>query len=237
VTPAACKAALVAATAEPYRAAGRFAWHFARGKLAGDPVFTMILSLGLIPDGARILDLGSGQGLLASWLLTARAHFEAGAWCPAWPQPPRVESIRGIELKAADVARAVSALGTRAANEPGDIRTADFGRANVVVILDVLHYLDFADQEAVLARVRAALPSGGRLLLRVGDATPSLTFWISTWVDRLVMLARGHGRVQLHCRTLTVWRELLRTAGFQAAPVAASSGTPFANVLLVAQAV
>jgi SAM-dependent methyltransferase len=236
VTPAACRAALVTAAAEPYRATGRFAWHFARGKLGGDPVFTMILSLGLIPDGARILDLGSGQGLLASWLLAARRSFEAGAWCEAWPPAPRAASIHGIELKGADVARAVGALGSRATNEQGDIRFADFGRADVVVILDVLHYLDYADQDAVLARVRAALPPGGRLLLRVGDAARGMAFRISTWVDRLVMLARGHGCVRLHCRPLAAWREALSARGFESAPLPASAGTPFANVLLLAEA-
>src|SRR5262249_53534098 len=59
--------ALVAAAALRYRAAGRFAYYFARGKLAGDPAFRAVLERGLVADGA-VLDIGCGQGLLAAWL-------------------------------------------------------------------------------------------------------------------------------------------------------------------------
>ena len=47
-----------------YRSCGRFAYHFARGKLLGDPAFPHLLEQGLIGRGARVLDLGCGQGLL-----------------------------------------------------------------------------------------------------------------------------------------------------------------------------
>ena len=63
---------LVDKAAAPYRASGRFAYHFARGKLGGDPVFAGLLLHGLIPHQVRILDIGCGQGLLASWLHAAR---------------------------------------------------------------------------------------------------------------------------------------------------------------------
>jgi hypothetical protein len=40
---------------------------------------------------------------------------------------------------------------------------------DLVVILDVLHYVDHAAQAALLARVRRRWHPQGRLLLRVGD--------------------------------------------------------------------
>ena len=53
----------------------------------------------------------------------------------------------------------------------GDMRSAALPPCDLVVILDVLHYVDKAAQRALLQRVYDALrPSGGRLLLRVGDA-------------------------------------------------------------------
>lgn len=66
-------------------APGRFAYHFARGKLGGDPVFLALLERGLLSDRARILDLGCGQGLLAAWLLAARRQFESGELLAAGP--------------------------------------------------------------------------------------------------------------------------------------------------------
>ncbi len=65
---------------EPYRQAGRIAYHLARGKLRGDPVFRAILELGLLRGYPRILDLGCGQGLLAAWLRAAAHCYERGTW-------------------------------------------------------------------------------------------------------------------------------------------------------------
>ena len=232
---AAARARLVDAAAAPYRAAGRFAWHFARGKLGGDPAFAALLERGLIPDGGRLLDLGCGQGLLASWLLAAQALQAAGNWPAGWPAPPRPERIDGVELMPRDVARARAALGAAATFAAGDIRTADYGRADTVVILDVLHYIPPAGQDAVLRRVRAALSPGGTLLLRVGDAGGGWGFRWSNWVDHAVMFARGHGYVRLHCRRLSDWTLALAALGFRVESIPMSQGTPFANVLLVAR--
>ena len=50
------------------------------------------------------------------------------------------------------------------------MRTAVLPACDLVVILDVLHYVDPAAQAGVLRRVLDALAPGGRLLLRIGDA-------------------------------------------------------------------
>ena len=230
---------LAQAAAAAYRPAGRYAWHFARGKLAGDPAFAGLLQRGLIPTGARILDLGCGRGLLAAWLRAAQALHAAGDWPAGWPAPPGSASVRGIELRARDVNLARAALGHGAdpacAFEHGDLRSADFGRADAVVILDVLHYLDLAAQDGVLARVRDALTDGGVLLLRVGDAGAGLRYRLSAWVDRVVARARGQRGMRLHGRPLAAWVGALQALGFAVDAVPMSAGTLFANVLLVAR--
>jgi len=228
------RSSLLDAASEPYRSAGSFAWHFARGKLGGDPAFTGLLERGLIPDGGRLLDLGCGQGLLASWLLAARAQFDVGNWPATWSAPPRLATIAGIELMSCDVERARAALGESAGFIAGDIRSTEFGRADAIVILDVLHYIGFAEQDAVLRRVRDALQPSGALLLRVGDAGAGWRFRWSNWVDHVVMFVRGHGYVRLCCRRVSDWREALGALGFRVEAIPMSAGTPFANVLLVA---
>ncbi|MGH8625223.1 MAG: class I SAM-dependent methyltransferase [Gammaproteobacteria bacterium] len=225
--------ALLDAAAAPYLSAGHFAWHFARGKLAGDPAFLALLERGLIPDNARILDLGCGQGLLASWLLSARALFEAGHWPTQWPAAPKPMAYRGVELMPRDVRRARRALGGRAEFVLGDLRTADFGKSDAVVILDALHYLDYCAQDDVLSRVRDTLVPAGVLLMRAGDATGGLPFRISNWVDHLMAFTRGHRLSRLYCRSLQDWQALLRQLSFAVESVPMSQGTPFANVLLV----
>src|SRR5580658_2369657 len=114
-------AALLDTACEPYRGAGRFAYHFARRKLRTDPVYRAILELGLLLGRARVLDLGCGQGLLAAWLRAAECCYERGSWPRAWPPAPRNQSTRGIELMARDVERARCALGPASEVSHGDI--------------------------------------------------------------------------------------------------------------------
>jgi SAM-dependent methyltransferase len=228
--------ALLDAASAPYRKAGRFAYHFARGKLGTDPVYRAILELGLLQRHRRILDLGCGQALLSAWLLAAARCYEWGTWPPGWPVPEQRQSFRGIELMPSDVARAHCALGSGCNVIQADIRSAAFGAADAVVILDVLHYIDVDSQHDVLERVRAALPPGGLLLLRVGDPNGGLRFRITAYTDKLAMLFRGHGLVATHCRSIGQWRELLSQCGFDTEATPMSRGTPFANVLLTAQA-
>lgn len=219
----------------PYRSAGRFAWHFARGKLGMDPVFRHLLGAGLIPPQARVLDIGCGQGLLASLLRACGQAHAAGEWPLEWPAAPAGARVTGIELMASDVERARAALGIDANFVCADMRHAQYPPSDVVVILDVLHYVSVAEQDRVLERVRDALAPGGRLLLRVGDAAERRGFAISQWVDRVVTRVRGHTAPPTYGRSLAAWIEQLRVLGLTVEARPMSQGTPFANVLLVAR--
>jgi SAM-dependent methyltransferase len=229
--------ALVEAAAEPYRGAGRFAWHFARGKLGRDPVFRSLLERGDLTGRPRIVDIGCGQGLLAGLLQACAAAHGAGNWPRAWPAPPQVQAYWGIELMPRDVERARAAWGERAPwarFDCADMRRAVIDRCDLVVILDVLHYVSHEEQAEVLRRVQRALQPAGRLLLRVGDASDAAGFRASQWVDRVVTFVRGHRAAPTWGRPLAQWLTLLESLGFQVRAVPQSQGTPFANVLLIA---
>jgi SAM-dependent methyltransferase len=231
---------LVDAASAYYRGAGRFAWHFARGKLGTDPVFTALLAQGLLSGRARLLDLGCGQGLLAAWLLAAQRLASAPGWPPQWPEPPSLQFYRGIEINPRDASRARAAFvgesPTALQIVQGDICVDDYGTADAVVILDVLHYLDHPAQQAVIERARAALAPQGLLLLRVSDAAAGLCSAFSSAVDGAVALARRGRWPQLSYRALDDWQALLARAGFGSRRLPMSAGTPFKNVLFVAQA-
>ena len=138
---------------------------------------------------------------------------------------------------ASDVDRARHAAGSggNATFVQGDIRTVEFGHADTVVILDVLHYVSYEEQEEVLRRVRDSLAHGGVLLARVGDESSSLRFRYTVFIDRVVMALRGHRIARLYCRPLARWKAELEKLGFSVEATPMSEGTPFANVLLVAR--
>jgi SAM-dependent methyltransferase len=211
--------ALAREAAQRYPRGDRFARHFAFGKLTGDPAFAHLLANDLIPADARLLDLGCGQGVLGALLAAAG---RTGV------------RYTGVDLMPRDIERARHAC-PDAQLVAGDIRTTGFGPADVVVVLDVLHYIDYAAQADVLQRVRLALSGGGVLLLRVGDQSPGLRFRMTLAVDRLVMRLRGHRLARLYCKPLAQWIRELEDLGFAVAATPMSAGTPFANVLLVAR--
>ncbi len=223
---------------KPYEQAGKFAKHFARGKLTGDPVFREILSRGLIAPGTHVLDIGCGQGLLSAWLMAAGKLASHAAWPSNWQNAPLGVSVKGIELMPADVVRAEKAMADHPGRfkfEVGDMCKTPLEPAQTVVILDVLHYVPYGAQDDVLQRVFNALTPHGLLILRVGDAAGGLGFKVSNWVDYLVTLARGHGLSRLYCRPLSEWVNQLNNLGFQVETKPMSQGTPFANVLLLAR--
>ncbi|RYZ10909.1 MAG: class I SAM-dependent methyltransferase [Comamonadaceae bacterium] len=238
-TPDAAWRELHEAATAPYRGAGRFAWHFARGKLGRDPVFRGLIERGLIgATRPRVVDIGCGQGLFAS-LLASMARMQAeGRWPAQWAATPKAARYTGIELMPRDIARAKAAIGPLSPKPRlvcADMCSAALPPCDLVVILDVLHYVDLDAQEGVLRRVRDALaPGRGRLLLRVGDASNRRGFAISQWVDRTVTRVRGHRVSPTWGRPLQAWVDLLQRLGFDVQSVPMSSGTPFANVLLVA---
>lgn len=255
------------AACAPYRQAGRFAWHWARGKLGRDPVFRGMLQRGDLPAQARVVDIGCGQGLVASLLHACDQLQQQGRWPADWPVRAGARAYTGIELMTRDVQRGQAALARLhgAAFVPqlicADMRQAPLPCCDVVVILDVLHYVDHAAQAELLQRVRTALlpnlqpnqqpssqpnvqnpaassdaptPRPGRLLLRVGDAASTRGFAVSQWVDRVVTGVRGHRVPPTWGRTLVQWQGLLQDLGFVVRSVPQSQGTPFANVLLIA---
>jgi SAM-dependent methyltransferase len=228
---------LVTEASAPYRPAGAWAWHFARGKLGGDPLFAALLAPGLLPSHGRYLDLGCGQGLLAAWLLAAARLHDQGQWPADLPPPPRIADYQGVELLAAAVRRARTAFAGSPAPirvSAGDMCTAPLPPADVVSLIDVLHYIPADQQEALLRRIHACLGSDGRLLLRVGDAAAGLPYRLSRLTDSLVVFAHCGRFPQLHGRPLGAWLALLQGLGFctETRPMGSAG---FANTLILAR--
>lgn len=212
--------ALTDAVAARFRPAGVFAERFARGKLARDPIYLRLLERGAIPDGARVLDLGCGQGLLL---------------CLLAESPSRGLRLLGIERSPEGVRRARLALRGDGAIEESDLRVARLPESDAIALLDVVHYLEPRAQDALLDRIAAALAPGGVLLLRVCDDRQRVRAALTRAADRFGALFRGELVWRLHGRSAASWLAALERLGLRATAEPASQGTPFANVLITAR--
>lgn len=239
---------IVDGAARTYRGRGlSFAAHhyywFARGKLGMDPIYFALLRRGFVREGERVLDLGCGLLLIAPLLRAARASFEGGEWFERWPDPPAAARVHGIELRESIVAaagRALGGLGEFATIERGDLRSAVLPANDVTVMMDVIHYLEPAAQEDLLARIRDALAPGGRFVTRVADTGGGWRYHVTRLGDQSITLLRGLLDFtvywpRFHPRPIGEWRALLERLGFSVETEPMSAGTPFANVMIVAR--
>jgi len=226
---------LVDAIARRFAPAGTFTRLYARSKVARDPIYFSLLERGGIPDGARFLDLGCGQGLLLASLVAARDLARDGIWLSGWAAPPVLSSLRGIELDAAEARRARLALRGEATIDELDLCDAKLPASDVIALIDVIHYLPPAAQERLLAGVAEALAPGGLLLLRICDAADSLRAFLTRASDHFSTLTKRGALVRLHLRSAAEWIARLQALGLSVETQPMSQGTPFANVLLRAR--
>jgi len=228
-------AALREETARRYLDTGMLNWEFVRGKLRYDPLYFTLLRRGFLPSNGLLLDLGCGRGIVFSLLLAAHEIETRGLYPKEWAPPPRGLTFHGIEGRPKTAGTAREALAGEAVIEIADLRTAELPDAKAVLLLDVLHYLPAADQEALLAKAAAALAGGGVLLLRDADAGAGWRFAATRLQERLSALARGHWRQRFHYRSAGEWRELMARLGLAVEVHPMGMGTPYANVLLAAR--
>jgi 2-polyprenyl-3-methyl-5-hydroxy-6-metoxy-1,4-benzoquinol methylase/uncharacterized protein (DUF2062 family) len=189
--------------------------YYVAGKLAFDPVFELIA--GLSGSFGRVLDVGCGRGQLGLFL------HELG----------RAAEVTGFDSDARKIDVARSAF-PEARFVVGDAVELELPPADTILLVDVLHYLPLAEQDALLAAATRAVAPGGRVLVRELDADPSARSAITRlfeWVARKTGLNRGRAT---HYRAASELTRLLERAGLPCRVEGASERTPFGNVLIVA---
>lgn len=222
-------------TSRLYLGAGIFDWEFVRGKLRWDPLYFALLRRGILPRSGRLLDLGSGRGIVSALLRTAREMAAEGRYPSDWSPPPVVEVV-AFERNPKALAAARQALGEEHAGAAVDLTAAKFPPTEGALLFDVLHYLPADGQRRLVASVAAALAPAGLLILREADADGGLRFLCTRIAERLAALARGHWRQRFHYRSADGWRQLLTGAGLDClADHPMATGTPYSNILLVAR--
>jgi len=182
-----------------------------------------------LPAQGRIVDLGSGHGLLSIALVLGSDRRE----------------IIGIDHDLERVRLAQSAAlnlppASRPRFEVGDLGEAlrSFATASLtgVAMIDMLHYFDRVTQRTLIDEAARVLAPGGILAVREIDADAGIKAAVNQLYERL---ATGIGFTKSGTRTLSFRGALAWTAELEAAGFAVRSqpcGPPFlADILFVAR--
>jgi uncharacterized protein (DUF2062 family)/2-polyprenyl-3-methyl-5-hydroxy-6-metoxy-1,4-benzoquinol methylase len=210
--------AAIERTRRRYDACPASARYYVAGKLALDPVNRLLAEL---PGSfGNVLDLGCGRGQLALLLL------ELG----------RATCVVGLDSDARKVEVARRA-GPEASFRVAEVAPETLERADTILLIDVLHYMPLAEQDAVLRAAAQRLAPGGRLLVRELDAdfergrVRSSATRFFEWLGRNIGMNRGRATAYRSAKELSA---VLESCGLDCSVIDASDGTPLANVLLVA---
>lgn len=218
------KDAAAATRAIAERIGGRFRSRFhggyARSKLRMDPAFAAVaahLGTATVP----VLDIGCGLGLLGFWL---RERGYAGPYL-------------GLDLDAGKIAAAQALADAHYRDltfRVGDAR-ALAGFTGHVVMLDVLHYLERSEQQALLAEAACRVAPGALLLIRNVLREPGWRFRATVAEEGFIRLIRWLGSPPRHYPTRTEIEQALAAAGLACTVTPMWGRTPFNSYFIVGQ--
>ena len=180
-----------------FKACDPFDRRFVYWKIRLDRIFDLLARED--PGSGTVVDLGCGYGIALAF-----AAFR-----------DRSRRLVGFDLDRRRIAAARRALhDLNVELEVADIRSVVLPQAGLIMILDVLQYLDANEQSALLLRCVSALAPGGVLIFRAHDRARGLQSKITMAFDRLIFRVGGVERqpLMLHARE---YRGMLEQAGLQ----------------------
>ncbi len=124
---------------------------FARFKMILDPMFPRLLDF--IGDGRVILDIGCGYGVPSSWLMTVMPEI-------------RVYGIDPDDMRVRAASRAWEGRGVARVGSAPSL-PEEGGRADTILLVDVIHYLDDEECSRLFENCARRLHGGGRVVIRV----------------------------------------------------------------------
>ena len=171
------------------------------------------------PRRGRILDLGSGHGLLTNLLALGSAERE----------------VWGIDVDPRKVAAARRSIGSRGNVHflVGDALAAGGGPYAAITAADVLYLLPPAEQRRLLAACHHLLEPDGLLLWKSQVRRPRWKYAITYGQEWLMTrLGPTHGR-GLHFLDTDESLDALRDAGLRAVALPLRSWRPYTDVLFI----
>lgn len=144
----------------------------------------------LLPNSGKIFDLGCGEGTIARYLAQVKSRQIIGVDANSRRLPK--SELKNLHF------------------ELGDIRNYNLKSPIAVVISDVLHHLNFKDQEKVLKNIADNLKKGGVLLIVDIDTDEIIRSKISRFWDFIL-----YPQDKIYYRNSKVFIPFLSSLGFK----------------------
>lgn len=210
-------AAITRAT-ERYRGLHPRLFWYARMKYRMDPVYRAVASR--VPPGTLTIDLGAGLGMLATLL------SELG-------EDRTAISVEWDETKAGAAEHAAGAVNGVRRGDITRLDVASFPRADVLTIIDVLHYFDDAGVARVLDDAVALLSPNGIMLIREGDGGRSGGSSWTRFVESLAVRAGWNRAHRVEFREAAALGKTLQARGLHVEVQETSGRLHPGNVLFI----
>jgi SAM-dependent methyltransferase len=183
----------------------------------------------VFPARGRVLDLGSGHGLLA-FALSLGSHEREIIGIDHDPDRVRLAEAAALRLP----------VGSRPVFEVGDLKeklwSFPSGSLVGIAMIDILHYFDPTNHQFLVSQAARVLAPGGILAVREIDSDDGIKAAANRLYERLatgVGFTRSAGPM-LSFRGAAGWSSLLESGGFKVR--SERCGPPFlADVLFVGQ--
>ena len=212
-------AELLSAAASRYRSSGKFAFHYVASKLARDPVTEALFDLADEGGFGDVVDIGCGRGHFAAVLLISGL----------------ARSVIGVDVNARHLAQAEHALQDLAFEARWQDLAAppSIPAADTVLLIDVLYQLTDDAQQTLLQH--AARAARRRLIIRTADPSRGLRSWATRTLEMGFRGVWPHAGRHVNARPLRAIIDTLAGCNMTCQAVPCWAGTPFSNMLLVAE--
>ncbi len=172
----------------------------------------------LVPRKGEIIDLGSGDGLMANYLgLSSKDR-----------------KVFGIELNKSRLIESNKGL-KNVRFKVGDILKSKIYKVNAILLIHVFHHLpSYESQIKILEACKKNLSRGGKLIVAEINQKPFIKYLFTYLTDVLILPIVFNNKIidtGIHYRKDSEWKKLFRRYGFDVKTTYPHIGRPFSHVL------
>lgn len=176
----------------------------------------------MVPKKGEIIDLGSGDGLMANYLGIAS----------------KKRKVFGIELNKSRLIESNKGI-TNVSFKVGDILKEKIYKVDAILLIHVFHHLpSFSSQVKMLEACKNNLNKNGKLIVAEVTQKPFLKYIFTYFTDVVILPIVFNNKIidtKIHYRNDSDWKKMFKNYGFKVKTTFPHSGRPFSHVLYECQ--